>query len=145
MSAAEKAAARQRIAAGAPRIRSSARTALIQESVTFQRLGLVRNRTKQHRFGVEQRAAAGRKSDAPSASPDGDADPTLRSQLHAGYGDLDDHADPRAAAPGRGAVEDRAAHRRRAVQDLRIHPQRVRRRRQAYVVYPVIDESERPI
>ncbi len=65
MSAAEKTAARQRIAAGGGASRIVVGThALIQESVTFRRLGLAVI-DEQHRFGVEQRAALVEKGDAP--------------------------------------------------------------------------------
>src|SRR5205809_59766 len=60
---AEKAAARERIAAGATRLVVGTH-ALIQEAVKFQRLGLVVI-DEQHRFGVEQRAALVEKGDAP--------------------------------------------------------------------------------
>jgi len=60
---AEKAAARERIAAGASRLVVGTH-ALIQEAVTFQRLGLAVI-DEQHRFGVEQRAALVEKGDAP--------------------------------------------------------------------------------
>src|SRR5205814_6373820 len=63
LSAAEKTAARERIAAGGPRLVVGTR-ALIQESVQFHRLGLVVI-DEQHRFGVEQRAALVEKGDAP--------------------------------------------------------------------------------
>src|SRR5207237_3991953 len=63
MTAAEKSAVRERIASGGPRIVIGTH-ALIQESVTFRRLGLVVI-DEQHRFGVEQRAALVEKGDAP--------------------------------------------------------------------------------
>jgi len=65
MSAAEKAAVRERIASGAPRIVVGTH-ALIQESVMFRRLGLAVI-DEQHRFGVEQRAALVEKGDAPTS------------------------------------------------------------------------------
>src|SRR4029077_18541022 len=63
MTAVEKDAARERIARGASRIVVGTH-ALIQESVSFRRLGLAVV-DEQHRFGVEQRAALVEKGDAP--------------------------------------------------------------------------------
>src|SRR6266540_2727092 len=91
MTVAEKAAARQRIASGAPRIVVGTH-ALIQESVTFRRLGLAVI-DEQHRFGVEQKTAL--RTDAARSK----IYEFIRSECAAG--------------------------------------------RQAYVIYPVIDESER--
>ena len=63
LTAAQKAAARERIAAGGARLVVGTH-ALIQESVRFHRLGLAVV-DEQHRFGVEQRAALAEKGDAP--------------------------------------------------------------------------------
>src|SRR6267378_883484 len=59
MTAAEKAAVRERLAGGGARLVVGTH-ALIQESVSFRRLGLVVI-DEQHRFGVEQRAALAEK------------------------------------------------------------------------------------
>src|SRR5439155_22838410 len=65
MTPSEKAAARERIAGGGARLVVGTH-ALIQESVSFRRLGLAVI-DEQHRFGVEQRAALEEKGDAPDA------------------------------------------------------------------------------
>ena len=139
MSAGEKAAARQRIAAGGPRIVVGTH-ALIQESVTFQRLGLAVI-DEQHRFGVEQRAALVEKGDAPDVLLL-TATPIPRSLALTLYGDLD-VTQIRERPPGRGTVKTALrteAARGRIYEFIRSE---CAAGRQAYVIYPVIDESER--
>ena len=139
MSAAEKAAARQRIASGAPRIVVGTH-ALIQESVTFHRLGLAVI-DEQHRFGVEQRAALVEKGDAPDVLLL-TATPIPRSLALTLYGDLD-VTQIRERPPGRGAVKTALrtdAARSKIYEFIRSE---CAAGRQAYVIYPVIDESER--
>jgi len=139
MTAAEKAAARQRIASGAPRIVVGTH-ALIQESVTFHRLGLAVI-DEQHRFGVEQRAALVEKGDAPDVLLL-TATPIPRSLALTLYGDLD-VTQIRERPPGRGAVKTALrtdAARSKIYEFIRSE---CAAGRQAYVIYPVIDESER--
>ena len=139
MSAAEKAAARERIASGAPRIVVGTH-ALIQESVTFRRLGLAVI-DEQHRFGVEQRAALVEKGDAPDVLLL-TATPIPRSLALTLYGDLD-VTQIRERPPGRGAVKTALrtdAARSKIYEFIRSE---CAAGRQAYVIYPVIDESER--
>jgi len=139
MSAAEKTEARQRIASGAPRIVVGTH-ALIQESVTFRRLGLAVI-DEQHRFGVEQRAALVEKGDAPDVLLL-TATPIPRSLALTLYGDLD-VTQIRERPPGRGAVKTALrtdAARSKIYEFIRGE---CAAGRQAYVVYPVIDESER--
>ena len=139
MSNAEKAAARERIASGGPRVVVGTH-ALIQEAVSFRRLGLVVI-DEQHRFGVEQRAALVEKGDAPDVLLL-TATPIPRSLALTLYGDLD--VTPiREKPPGRGVVKtalrtDEA--RGRIYEFMRGE---CAAGRQVYVIYPVIDESER--
>ena len=139
MTAAEKAAARERIAGGGPRIVVGTH-ALIQESVKFQRLGLAVI-DEQHRFGVEQRAALVEKGDAPDVLLL-TATPIPRSLALTLYGDLD-VTQIRERPPGRGevktALRDDGA-RQKIYEFIRSE---CAAGRQAYVIYPVIDESER--
>jgi ATP-dependent DNA helicase RecG len=139
MSAGEKAAARERIATGGPRIVVGTH-ALIQESVKFRRLGLVVI-DEQHRFGVEQRAALVEKGDAPDVLLL-TATPIPRSLALTLYGDLD-VTQIRERPPGRGAVKTALrtdAARSKIYEFIRSE---CAAGRQAYVVYPVIEESER--
>ncbi|HKC40486.1 MAG TPA: ATP-dependent DNA helicase RecG, partial [Gemmatimonadales bacterium] len=139
MTAAEKAAVRERLAGGGAQIVVGTH-ALIQESVTFRRLGLAVI-DEQHRFGVEQRAALVEKGDAPDVLLL-TATPIPRSLALTLYGDLD-VTQIRERPPGRGAVKTalRTDHARSKIYDF------IRSEcaagRQVYVIYPVIDESER--
>ena len=139
LAAAEKAAARERIAAGATRLVVGTH-ALIQEAVKFQRLGLVVI-DEQHRFGVEQRAALVEKGDAPDVLLL-TATPIPRSLALTLYGDLD-VTQLRERPPGRGTVKTalRAETARQKIYEF-IRAECVAGR-QAYVIYPVIEESER--
>jgi ATP-dependent DNA helicase RecG len=139
MSATEKSAVRDRIASGAPRIVVGTH-ALIQESVTFRKLGLAVI-DEQHRFGVEQRAALVEKGDAPDVLLL-TATPIPRSLALTLYGDLD-VTQLRERPPGRGSVKTAL---RTDVARSKIYEfirSECAAGRQAYVVYPVIDESER--
>ncbi|HEY6091693.1 MAG TPA: ATP-dependent DNA helicase RecG [Gemmatimonadales bacterium] len=139
MTNAEKAAARQRIASGSARIVVGTH-ALIQEAVTFQRLGLAVI-DEQHRFGVEQRAALVEKGDAPDVLLL-TATPIPRSLALTLYGDLD-VTQLRERPPGRGSVKTALrtdAARGKIYEFIRSE---CAAGRQAYVIYPVIDESER--
>ena len=115
--------------------------ALMQESVSFRRLGLVVI-DEQHRFGVEQRAALIGKGAAPDVLLL-TATPIPRSLALTLYGDLD-VSTLRERPPGRGTVRTAvcgAANQRERV--LEFVREECERGRQAYVVLPVIEESER--
>lgn len=139
LTAGEKKTVREKLGSGAARLVIGTH-ALVQESVHFQRLGLVVI-DEQHRFGVEQRAALIGKGAAPDVLLL-TATPIPRSLALTLYGDLD-VSTLRHRPPGRGTV--RTA--------LRSEGQRARvfdfirsacqSGRQAYVVLPVIEESER--
>jgi ATP-dependent DNA helicase RecG len=134
-----KAAARRRLASGASRIVVGTH-ALIQESVTFHRLGLAVI-DEQHRFGVEQRAALVEKGDAPDVLLLS-ATPIPRSLALTLYGDLDVtelHERPAGRAPVKTALRTEAA-RAKIYEFLR---REAAAGHQAYVVYPVIEESEK--
>jgi ATP-dependent DNA helicase RecG len=114
--------------------------ALLQERTRFARLGLAVI-DEQHRFGVEQRAALGSKGDAPDILLMS-ATPIPRSLALTLYGDLDvSMLDER--PPGRLPVT--TALRPESARDRVLHfiDQQVERGRQAYVVYPIIEESEK--
>jgi ATP-dependent DNA helicase RecG len=114
--------------------------ALVQEQVSFQRLGLVVI-DEQHRFGVEQRAALMHKGDAPDVLLL-TATPIPRTLALTRFGDLDVSV-LKAKPPGRGAVRTALrtpAHRNRVFEFVRAI---ALQGRQVYVVLPVIEESER--
>ena len=138
-SAAEKSAVRKRIAAGQARVVVGTH-ALLQESVSFRRLGLVVI-DEQHRFGVEQRAALIGKGTAPDVLLL-TATPIPRSLALTLYGDLD-VSTLRQRPPGRGSVRTavRGTSQRERVLDF-VREECVHGK-QAYVVLPVIEESER--
>jgi ATP-dependent DNA helicase RecG len=114
--------------------------ALVQESTRFARLGLSIV-DEQHRFGVEQRAALGAKGDAPDVLLLS-ATPIPRSLALTIYGDLDvSTLDER--PPGRKPITTvlrRESTRERVLEFVRGE---LEKGRQAYIVYPVIEESEK--
>ena len=136
---AEKAAVRARLASGESRIAVGTH-ARMQESVSVRRLGLVVI-DEQHRFGVEQRAALIGKGAAPDVLLL-TATPIPRSLALTLYGDLD-VSTLKERPPGRGTVRTalRGPNQREKVMEF-VH-QECERGRQAYVVLPVIEESER--
>ena len=138
-SAPEKAAARKRLADGGARIVVGTH-ALFQEGVQFRKLGLVVI-DEQHRFGVEQRAALIGKGEGPDVLLL-TATPIPRSLALTLYGDLD-VSTLRERPPGRGEITTavRTAAGREKVWGF-VHDQ-VAEGRQAYVVLPIIDESEK--
>ena len=114
--------------------------ALVQESATFAKLGFVAI-DEQHRFGVEHRAALAAKGEAPDVLLMS-ATPIPRSLALTLYGDLDVST-----------LDERPAGRQPVTTVMRPEKTRekvlefVRREtdsgRQAYIVYPVIEESEK--
>jgi ATP-dependent DNA helicase RecG len=137
--ASAKHAARERLATGEARIVIGTH-ALIQDAVAFERLGLVVI-DEQHRFGVEQRAALIGKGVAPDVLLLS-ATPIPRSLALTRFGDLDISM-LRERPPGRGRVRTavRQPGQRARVFDFVARECRVGR--QAYIVLPVIEASER--
>ena len=114
--------------------------ALVQDATAFARLGLAVV-DEQHRFGVEQRKALGAKGEAPDVLLM-TATPIPRSLALTLYGDLDlSVIDER--PPGRLAIT--TALRPEAARErvLQFVDRELAKGRQAYVVYPVIEESEK--
>jgi ATP-dependent DNA helicase RecG len=114
--------------------------ALIQESTEFARLGFV-TIDEQHRFGVEHRAALSAKGESPDVLLMS-ATPIPRSLALTRYGDLDVSTLTERPA-GRQPVTTvlRPEKRRQAV--LEFVKREADAGRQAYIVYPVIEESEK--
>ena len=140
LSASARRAALEGLASGATRLVVGTH-ALIQEGVVFRSLGLVVV-DEQHRFGVRQRMALLERKDVRPDVLVMSATPIPRSLAMALYGDLDLSVLDE-LPPGRTPVETelRGRDEREAVYDL------VRREvaagRQAYVVYPLVGESEK--
>jgi ATP-dependent DNA helicase RecG len=118
--------------------------ALIQEAVAFRKLGLAIV-DEQHRFGVRQRLALSGAGDEGAAGPDVmimSATPIPRSLALTLYGDLDmsviDELPPDRQKI-RTAVRQGSA-RARVYEFVR---EQVAAGRQAYIVYPLVDESEK--
>jgi ATP-dependent DNA helicase RecG len=114
--------------------------ALLQEATQFARLGFVAI-DEQHRFGVEQRKALAAKGEAPDVMLM-TATPIPRSLALTLYGDLDlSVLDER--PPGRRPVQ--TAMRRESSRDrvFAFLDREIGQGRQVYIVYPVIEESEK--
>ena len=132
-------AVRERVASGSAQVVIGTH-AVIQQGMTFKNLGLVVV-DEQHRFGVLQRKALIEKGYKPDVLVL-TATPIPRTLAMTVYGDLDVSVIDQ-APPGRKPVRTfllRDSQRRRAYQILR---DELRGGRQAYVVYPLVEESEK--
>ena len=139
MGAAERRAIATRLASYEPLIVIGTH-ALVQDATTFGKLGLVIV-DEQHRFGVEQRKAL----QAKGATPDVllmSATPIPRSLALTVYGDLDvSMLDEK--PPGRLPIVTTMRPESARDRVMRFVNAQLDAGRQAYVVYPVIEESER--
>jgi ATP-dependent DNA helicase RecG len=116
--------------------------ALLEPAVVFQDLGLAIV-DEQHRFGVEQRAALANKREV--GVPDVlvmTATPIPRTLALTAYGDLRVTLID-ALPPGRSPTETRVFGPRRRAQALEVVRQEVAAGRQAFVVFPLIDASDK--
>ncbi|HXF25058.1 MAG TPA: ATP-dependent DNA helicase RecG, partial [Gemmatimonadaceae bacterium] len=114
--------------------------ALVQQSAQFAQLGFVAI-DEQHRFGVEQREAIAGKGEAPDTLLMS-ATPIPRSLALTTYGDLDvSTLDERPAGRLPITTVSRAESARARVFAFLRH--QIEAGRQAYIVYPVIEESEK--
>ncbi len=114
--------------------------ALIQEAVDFNNLSFVVI-DEQHKFGVRQRALLPEKG----VNPDVlimTATPIPRTLSLTLFGDLDISTIDE-MPPGRGKVETRHFLEEEAEEAYRIARQLVEEGQQAYIIYPIIDESEK--
>jgi ATP-dependent DNA helicase RecG len=114
--------------------------ALLSESVELPRLRMVVI-DEQHRFGVEQRRSLGQKGDRPHVLVMS-ATPIPRTLALTVFGDLD-HSVLRERPPGRAPVRTVVVPQgsgRRVLDELR---RTLARGEQAYVVYPLVEESEK--
>lgn len=114
--------------------------ALVQPSVAFRQLGLVII-DEQHRFGVRQRAALREKGCRPDVLVM-TATPIPRSLALTAYGDLDVTV-IRDRPPGRTPVDTRIEPESRRAAVHALVERQLRLGGQAYVVYPLVDESDK--
>ncbi|HEV2176074.1 MAG TPA: ATP-dependent DNA helicase RecG [Terriglobia bacterium] len=135
----EKKEIKERAAAGSVQLLVGTH-ALIQKDVEFARLGLVIV-DEQHRFGVLQRYQLIRKGLPPDVLVM-TATPIPRTLALTLYGDLDFSVIDE-LPPHRSPIETRLLDESRRAQAFEFIRDRVKRGEQAYVVYPVIEESEK--
>lgn len=112
--------------------------ALIQESVKFGRLGLVII-DEQHRFGVAQRVILKQKGARPDVLTM-TATPIPRTLGLTVYGDLDISVIDE-LPPGRKSIQTKLFHERDRGTVYDILRKEIKKGRQAYIVYPLIEES----
>jgi len=134
----EKESFKRALAAGLINIAAGTH-ALIEEDVEFRRLGLAIV-DEQHRFGVLQRLRFMKKGERPDVLVM-TATPIPRTLALTLYGDLDVSTIDE-LPPGRRPVITRHVTEDRIEQVWSFLQQQIERGRQAYVVYPVIEESE---
>ncbi|WP_372772838.1 ATP-dependent DNA helicase RecG [Mangrovibacterium sp.] len=116
--------------------------ALIEDSVNFIKLGLVII-DEQHRFGVAQRAKLWKKNAGiPPHVLVMTATPIPRTLAMTLYGDLDVSVIDE-LPPGRKPIETRHYLENRRLQVYEFIREQVNKGRQAYIVYPLISESEK--
>src|SRR5215210_455771 len=139
LSARERRAAAEKLAGTEP-VLAVGTHALVQDAALFGRLGFV-TIDEQHRFGVEQRAAISAKGESPDVLLMS-ATPIPRSLALTVYGDLDvSTLDERPAGRQPVTTVMRPGSARQKV--LEFVARETEKGRQAYVVYPVIEESEK--
>jgi ATP-dependent DNA helicase RecG len=114
--------------------------ALVQQDVAFARLGLVVV-DEQHRFGVLQRAVLREKGWRPDVLVM-TATPIPRTLALTAYGDLDVSV-IRDLPPGRTPVKTTAQPQARREDAHRFVREQLEAGRQAYIVYPLIEESDK--
>ena len=128
-----------RLAAGEPALVVGTH-ALVQEATSFAKLGFAAI-DEQHRFGVEQRKALGAKGEAPDILLMS-ATPIPRSLALTLYGDLDlSILDER--PPGRRPIMTALRYESGRARVLQFIDRQLEQGRQAYIVYPIIEESEK--
>jgi len=114
--------------------------AVIQEAVEFNRLGLAVI-DEQHKFGVVQRGLLKKKGESPDVLVM-TATPIPRTLAMTIYGDLDVSLIDE-MPPGRVPVETKVFPESARVKVYRIVEEEMKKGRQAFVVYPLVEESEK--
>ena len=115
--------------------------ALIEEEVKFRNLGLAVI-DEQHRFGVAQRAKLWKKNVSPPHVLVMTATPIPRTLAMTVYGDLDVSVIDE-LPPGRKPVTTRLRYENQRQEMYHFIGTELRKGRQAYIVYPLIEESEK--
>lgn len=139
LSAKEKREAHERIRSGETQIAIGTH-ALLQEGVKFHNLALAVI-DEQHRFGVVQRSTLGEKGDSPDVLIM-TATPIPRSLALTLYGDLDISVIDE-MPPGRKPIETLWCENKDREKAFSAIRQAVRAGQQVYVVYPLVEESEK--
>lgn len=114
--------------------------ALIEDEVKFKQLGLVII-DEQHRFGVEQRGVLKNKGLQPHFLVM-TATPIPRTLAMTVYGDLDVSV-INEMPPGRSPIQTRVITETKRAQALLFMEEQIKKGRQAYIVYPLVEESEK--
>jgi ATP-dependent DNA helicase RecG len=114
--------------------------AVIQEAVEFHRLGLAII-DEQHKFGVVQRGLLKKKGQNPDVLVM-TATPIPRTLAMTLYGDLDVSVIDE-MPPGRMAIETKVFVEKARERVYRIVEEEVKKGRQAFIVYPLVEESEK--
>lgn len=115
--------------------------ALIEQQVQFQNLGLVVI-DEQHRFGVAQRARLWEKSSVPPHILVMTATPIPRTLAMTLYGDLDTSVIDE-LPPGRKPVKTYHFYEKDRIKVFRFMKEQIAQGRQVYMVYPLINESDK--
>jgi ATP-dependent DNA helicase RecG len=115
--------------------------ALIEDEVRFQNLGLAVI-DEQHRFGVGQRARLWKKNELPPHVLVMTATPIPRTLAMTMYGDLDVSVIDE-LPPGRQPIKTILARDMQRAKVMEFMRKEVDKGRQAYIVYPLIEESEK--
>lgn len=115
--------------------------ALIEKTVVFQNLGIAII-DEQHRFGVEQRARLWEKNKLPPHILVMTATPIPRTLAMTVYGDLDVSVIDE-LPPGRKEIVTVHRYENQRAQVMNFIRSEIKKGRQAYIVYPLIEESEK--
>jgi ATP-dependent DNA helicase RecG len=115
--------------------------ALIEDGVIFKNLGLVVI-DEQHRFGVQQRAKMWKKNTKPPHNLVMTATPIPRSLMKTVYGDLDLSIIDELPV-GRKPIKTFHKKNSHRLEVLHFIKKQIEEKRQVYVVYPLIEESEK--
>ena len=115
--------------------------ALIEDKVMFKNLGIAVV-DEQHRFGVAQRAKLWRKNSLPPHMLIMSATPIPRTLAMTLYGDLDVSVIDE-LPPGRKAITTMHWHENKRLRLVGFMREEIKKGRQIYIVYPLIEESEK--